>query len=164
MENEKPNYQCGKCEAIGTDLDAIIDGKCHAEKPISMISILFSHEYYKTEVAKRVWSIDTHMPFSVTAYETPSAQTWLVGVAVEDIDKLPQCFLDSDTIIAVTNKYYALGRGKHIILLLFTKEPSEKLGMTWQTIRRWTPEKEEYYKKHVGEEVKIVIEEEEEET
>ena len=30
-------------------------------------------------------------------------------------------------------------------------------GSIWTTIRRWTPEKEDYYRSHIGEEVKIEI-------
>jgi hypothetical protein len=30
-------------------------------------------------------------------------------------------------------------------------------GRTWTTIRRWTPQKEKYYRSIIGEEVKIEI-------
>lgn len=57
--------------------------------------------------------------------------------------------------------YYPLPKGKKLLLILATqakdstpKNPHYKI---WHTIRRWTPEKESYYKAHLGEESTITI-------
>ena len=46
-------------------------------------------------------------------------------------------------------------KGKFMILWLFTTDGIA--AHRWQTIRRWTPEKEAYYRKHVGEAVRIEV-------
>ena len=48
-------------------------------------------------------------------------------------------------------KLYTIG--DVIVLTLFTKE--ETGTWLWTTIRRWTPQKEEYYRKLIGMEVEI---------
>jgi hypothetical protein len=84
--------------------------------------------------------------------------TWLVGVAViDDLDDLPEEFLHYDTVYfdekTGEGRNYPLERGKSLILLLFSQKPE----MLWATIRRFTPEKEKYYRNLVGGEVDIII-------
>ena len=97
-----------------------------------MISIKFSHKYIK-------------MPPDFEINTLISVE----NVNLEDLD--PE-FLERDTAIEGGGHYPLPKRGRHMILWL--ESPS---GVVWQTIRRWTPEKEQYYAKHVGEQVRCVI-------
>lgn len=94
-----------------------------------MISIKFSHIYHK-------------MPPG--AFTMPAK---LLQVLVCDSSDLSLPFIDYDT--TYSEGRYALPHGRLIILFLKTN------NRLWTTIRRWTPEKVNYYKLHVGEEVKI---------
>ena len=96
---------------------------------VNMISIKFSHVYQK-------------MPARVF-----DGATKLLQVIMCDYTDLSQAFKDYDT--TYPQGTYPLPRGKLIILFLLTD------GQLWTTIRRWTPEKFNYYNFHVGEFVKI---------
>jgi hypothetical protein len=94
-----------------------------------MITVKFSHVYSK-------------MPPGAFAVPTK-----LLQVLTCDASELSLPFIDYDTTYAEGR--YALPTGKLIILFLKTN------GQLWTTIRRWTPEKINYYKLHVGEDVQI---------
>lgn len=82
--------------------------------------------------------------------------TYLLGVCVTDISKLPIEFLDWDTEYK-TDKglaHYELPKGKVIILVLFTIPQNH----CWTTIRSWNPNKENYYRNLIGQEFKIEME------
>jgi hypothetical protein len=110
-----------------------------------MIAIKFSHVYYK-------------MPEEVDG--SPTTQAKLMQIFVCDAKDLSDIFIRYDTAYYDTGciGYYELPKGKVIVIIL--NSGNEWTGYkTWTTIRRWTPAKEEYYSKHVGEDVSIVIEE-----
>lgn len=79
----------------------------------------------------------------------------LGAVFVVDIKELSQHFLDWDTSYAEEGKtkHYDLPKGKVLVLLIVSGGM-----MIWTTIRRFTPEKERYYRSIVGQEVQIIIE------
>lgn len=123
-----------------------------------MQPIKFSHTYCKMPPC--FWSRDKD-------------RTFLIGMAiVEDVQKLPKEFLDWDTAYPVEVKgedgktiyqnieHYELFKGKGLILTLFTLGEigeGQIMESVWTTIRRWTPDKEIYYKGLVGQQVEIVI-------
>lgn len=97
-----------------------------------MNKIKFSHKYYKFPAA----------------YE----KSRVAQIIVMDEKEISQPFRDYDTEF-ITNhisarSYYPLPKGKLILVLLIA---NSGLGWLWTTIRRWTPEKEKYYKSIVGE-------------
>jgi hypothetical protein len=84
-------------------------------------------------------------------------KTFIVGLSVIDLEKMPVEFIKYDTEYIKRDgksiEYYDLPKkGKFMILVLFTK----KADCVWTTIRRWTPRKEEYYQSLIGKEVEIV--------
>jgi hypothetical protein len=102
-----------------------------------MQTIKFSHKYKK-------------MPEHV-AY----LQTYITDVEITRYSDLTEEFIKSDTEYA--GGYYELPKAKLLIIKLWTETING--GHKWQTIRRWTPEKETYYKSLKGQEVKIEIKE-----
>ena len=86
----------------------------------------------------------------------------LIQIFVVDKKELSEIFLDYDTTYSeytddnktgiATVGHYPLPNGKLIVLLLNTN------GKVWTTIRRWTPEKEKYYRECIGETFEIVVE------
>ncbi len=96
--------------------------------------IKFSHEYEKMPGDK----IDT------------------ILLEVFITDNISERFKIYDTLIKgknpfYSNSYYPLPKGKVIVLLLYSD------SQLWTTIRRWTLEKEKYYRRLRGEQVKIEI-------
>jgi hypothetical protein len=98
------------------------------------------------------------------------SKSFLVGISICDISRLPKEFLDWDTAyeeqswVSSANRekitklrYYELPKGKVIILVIFTKQENS-ISECWTTIRRWTPDKENYYQNLIGQEVKIEVE------
>jgi hypothetical protein len=65
---------------------------------------------------------------------------------------LSNVFVAYDTEILNSHDYYPLPKTDLIVLLLIADD-----GRTWTTIRRWTPQKEKYYRSITGQEVKIEI-------
>ena len=100
-----------------------------------MRKIKFSHEYMK-------------MP---EGFE----QSALLEVLVADRSDLCPEFVEFDTAICDAGNY-PLPRGKLLVLLLQTEETLE----LWTTIRRYTPEKERYYRGLRGEYVACEIQRE----
>jgi hypothetical protein len=91
------------------------------------------------------------MPKDVEKY-----QSILAAISTCWKEQLSPEFIEYDTKYDGGN--YPLPEGKLILLFLITR--TEKLVYCWTTVRRWTPDKEEYYRKHLGEDAKIKIEEE----
>ena len=83
--------------------------------------------------------------------------TWIMSVKVLDYADLTDEEIKMDTE-TVDGEFYVLPKTKLIWIDLFTD--CLPTATKWQTIRRWTPEKERYYRSIVGQEVKIVIEDE----
>ena len=57
--------------------------------------------------------------------------------------------------------YYELPKTDLLVLILISYEPNISGGSNehlWTTIRRWTPEKETYYRSMRGKQVEIVVE------
>lgn len=103
-----------------------------------MNTIKFSHRYKK-------------MPANVE-----KVSTFIKDVAIIDYNQLTPEQIEEDTV-TVDGNHYPLPRTRLIWIKLWT------IGMqkhaVWTTLRRWTPQKFEYYSGLVGHEVKIVIEE-----
>lgn len=95
-----------------------------------MTKIHFSHKYYKMP------DLATH-------------STRLLQVLVADSKEFSNEFISYDTTF--NGGAYPLPKGKVLILLLFTGD------RLWTTIRRWTPQKEKYYKELMRKYVEIVI-------
>lgn len=80
----------------------------------------------------------------------------LVGLFRVKLEDLHWAFLSYDT----DNGKYELPKKGEFLMLLFLK-PSETLGVTDQnlftTLRRYTPQKYEYYKKKVGLDFDVVL-------
>ncbi|MCZ7362366.1 MAG: hypothetical protein O8C58_03360 [Candidatus Methanoperedens sp.] len=75
----------------------------------------------------------------------------LLEVLTSHLDELSQGFIEYDTKIKNENKYYALPNSKLLVLLLKTS------NSIFTTVRRWTPEKESYYRSIRGQQVKIEV-------
>lgn len=102
-----------------------------------MITVKFSHRYNK-------------MP---KFFEN----TKLMQVLVIDRKDLTKEFELYDTAyeegyMDKVTKYYELPKWGKLIILFFKTE-----DQLWTTMRYWTPQKEDYYKSHVGEEVEIAL-------
>ena len=113
-----------------------------------MISIKFSHHYDK-------------MPKDVAI--APSLL--LAAIPFDDASCSPT-FFELDTRYLTNDgkvAHYELPQGKKILLMLTTMSKPRgtvingSVRVNWQTIRRFTEDKYEYYKLHIGEEVKIEI-------
>lgn len=107
-----------------------------------MITIKFSAKYSK-------------MPPSFD-----NMHTYLTGVDLVKLEDLDPDFLMKDTEIVGEGHYFLPSKGKYMILWLFSTDWSAI--HRWQTIRRWTPSKEEYYRSHINEAVNIQIQKGEE--
>ena len=92
--------------------------------------------------------------------------TNLIDVQVVNLEDLDPAFLEADTAIRGGGHYKLPKKGKYMILWLrssieITLDPPLVGGgmqlWSWQTIRRWTAEKEEFYRSHIGEQVKIEV-------
>lgn len=110
---------------------------------VEMPTIKFSHEYDKLPIA--------------------DLSACLLDVLVIDRKELHESFIEYDTrylewvyvghIRIPKVKNYPLPSGKVLVLLLLSKNQKR----LFTTIRRWTPEKEKYYRNLRGQEVKIEI-------
>lgn len=110
-----------------------------------MNKIKFSHVY-------------TKFPFG----KTPPFGAELLQVFLTEKNELSEEFIKYDTRTD-DGDYYELPEGKLLILLLRADIWRPKPGIeAWQkevftTVRRWTLEKEQYYKSKVGEVFEIVV-------
>lgn len=98
--------------------------------------IQFSHEYFK------IMGIDK--------------RAILLNVFRTDHSKLTKEFLQYDTCYEEDGKllYYQIPKGELLCLLFFSKN-----GELFTTLRSWTPEKEEYYKRMTGSWFEVVVNE-----
>jgi hypothetical protein len=107
-----------------------------------MNSIKFSHDSYN----------------KLRSQEAIPQEAKLLQVFVVDRKDLSESFLRYDTLFwneKEQEEFYDLPRGKLLVLLL---ESVHQSGCScWTTIRRWTPEKETYYKSMQGQKFKIEI-------
>ena len=76
--------------------------------------------------------------------------TYIKEIKVMHSKGLTPEFIKYDTE-TVDGKFYQLPFGMVIIISLWTN------GEAWTTVRRWTKEKEKYYRGLVGQEIKIEI-------
>jgi len=107
------------------------------EDPSGRCTIKFSAEYAK-------------MPLEVTAR---ISETMLLGVLKVRRAQLSPEFLEWDTKFAGKPGNFPLPAGQEFLVLLLLTS-----GQLWTTIRAaWPPEKEEYYRSHIGEPVNIEI-------
>jgi len=105
-------------------------------------SIKFSHDSYNKFVSQ----------------EAIPQEAKLLQVFVVFKDELSESFVRYDTLFwneKEKEEFYDLPKGKLLVLFL---ESIHASGSTcWTTIRRWTPEKERYYKSMQGQKFKIEI-------
>ena len=99
-----------------------------------MQTIHFSHKYIKTR--------NTVNGFKDTAI--------LLEIFLTTKAELSPDFIIYDTTI-ITGEQYSLPTGKLIVLLL------QSYGEVWTTCRRWTAEKEAYYRALRGQQVRIKV-------
>lgn len=88
--------------------------------------------------------------------------TEVFQIFVVDAKELGERYIKWDTAYYGKNdqvEYYPLPKGKLIVIYLLTSNELLKEAFSWQTIRRWTPGKEAYYRNLIGQEVEIIIEE-----
>jgi len=104
-----------------------------------MNKIKFSHTY-------------TKMPFDIE-------NTKILEVFITELKNLSPEFIEYDTQIEGKGGNYPLPKGKLIVLLLSSLQDDSMAWQQWTTIRRWTPDKEKYYRGIRGQRVEIVIEE-----
>jgi hypothetical protein len=100
-----------------------------------MQTIKFSHEYFKMPIGYEISTL---------------LETFII-----ERSEMSDSFYDYDTTYAIDfneTARYPLPDGKLIVILL-----KSKAGLLWTTVRRWTPEKEEYYRGLRGENVKIEV-------
>ena len=79
----------------------------------------------------------------------------LVGVSVCDREQLPKSFLHFDSNYGSEGEpeYFPLPAGRVIVLFFWDGDD------LFSTIRRWTPQKEEYYRNGIGKLFEVKIEE-----
>src|SRR5947207_11113197 len=99
-------------------------------------TITFSHRYKK-------------MPSGVEFLDT-----WIKDISLVEFKDLSAEYLKLDTE-TVDGEFYDLPRGKLIWIKLYSDALPKPVE--WATLRRYTPEKFEYYSKLVGQNVNIKI-------
>jgi hypothetical protein len=99
--------------------------------------------------------------FSARYEKMPSSfdgtTTQLTAVELVNLEDLDPEFIEKDTAIVGGGHYKLPKRGKYMVLQLLTTKSGTRCIHVWQTIRRWTAEKEDYYRSHVGETMNIEI-------
>jgi hypothetical protein len=110
-------------------MDNRVGGELMKPKP----KIKFSHKYYK-------------LPLNLQT-------ATLLEVISCEVGDLSRPFLEYDTAYPFLDgtSYYELPKKGTVLVLIFLA------GWAFTTIRRWTPEKEAYYRKLIGKEFEIVI-------
>lgn len=81
-------------------------------------------------------------------------ETWVVKVLVIDREDLTEDQICQDTE-TVDRNFYLLPQGKLIHIILWTMTAVG--GRTWNTFRKWSPEKEVFYRGFVGKQIGVVI-------
>ena len=77
----------------------------------------------------------------------------LIGISHIYLEETDPEFLRKDTAIVGGGNYPLPSKGKYMVLWL----ESSIMDIRWQTVRRWTPAKEAFYKKQVGKLVECEI-------
>jgi hypothetical protein len=77
----------------------------------------------------------------------------LWGVSIIYLEDTESSFLEKDTEIVGGGHYPLPKKGKFMVLWL----ESSIMNIRWQTIRRWTPQKHEYYQDFIGKLVECEI-------
>lgn len=98
------------------------------------------------------------LPRGANGKPTKKVVAVLLQVFLTYKDDLSKSFIDYDTLYYSKRKknhnirnYYRLPEGKLIVLLLLAKSIQNKKGpYVFTTVRRWTTQKELYYKNHLG--------------
>ena len=108
---------------------------------VDVATIKFATEYSK-------------MPFYVADMIARKPTTTLLAVLKVDRSQLSKEFIEWDTMFRWKPGNFELSHGKEFLVLLLLTG-----GYLWTTIRpAWPPQKEEWYRSHVGEDVNIQIE------
>jgi hypothetical protein len=103
------------------------------------MNIKFSHHYYKTFKQNRAV---------------------LLAVVLKERKELSEDFIDYDTRYYVSegqpslDDFYPLPAGKYMVLVFIGE-----ILIPFTTVRRWTPEKEKYYRSGIGKTFGIEIQE-----
>jgi hypothetical protein len=111
----------------------------------AMNQIKFSHIYCK-------------MPTEADAV-TPVAKATLLAVFIVDRKTLSLEFITYDTTYIDGDHLsnYELPKSGNVIILLLQSKPQDSNSELWTTVRRWTPEKEKYYRSGIGSIFEIVV-------
>jgi hypothetical protein len=81
--------------------------------------------------------------------------TYIKDIAVIDYKDLTEAQIKEDTE-TISGEFYQLPKTKLIWIKLWTTD-IEHGGKEWGTMRRYTPQKFDYYQSLIGKEVKILI-------
>ena len=106
-----------------------------------MNKIKFSHIYIK-------------MPRKIQEGQDIYAK--LLAVLPTTTEQLSNDFIEYDTTTTEGGRYN-LPSGRIIVLLLQSSSMEFDRGELWTTIRRWTPEKEAYYRSKIGQGFEIEV-------
>jgi len=110
------------------------------EDPSGRCTVTFSEEYLK-------------MPFDAPEMMNPDRPTTLLAVFKVKRAQLSAEFLEWDTKYRNKPGNFPLPAGQEFLILMLLTS-----GQLWTTIRAaWPPEKEEYYRSHIGEPINIEI-------
>jgi hypothetical protein len=110
------------------------------EDPSGRCTIKFSNKYEKTP-----WNYN---------------QTKLLAVLKVKKARLSPQFIEWDTKFRILKGNFPLPDGQEFLVLLLLSEQLSEPPRLWTTIRAaWPPEKEEYYRSHIGELVNIEVKE-----
>ena len=78
--------------------------------------------------------------------------------------KLPDCFIHYDSYkfmpfrsMASSSNYYPIPKGDLLLLLFQADSRLEERFEIFTTLRRWTKDKEQYYRSHIGEWFKVEV-------
>ena len=100
------------------------------------------------------------MGASIAFADSPPKDALLLEVFKVNSEDLHKRFIEYDTIYFNQEEnnwnYYKLPKGEVLVLLLKSEFADESVDL-WTTIRRFTPQKYEYYKNARGEEFEIEL-------
>lgn len=136
--------------AIGVTFALITKGRWK-----TMLNIKFSHPYEKLK--------DTY-PAMLKQTTIQVTEGTLLHVHKTRFEDLEPIFIDYDTVYYIEEKqtdgsilhirkHYPIPKKGDCLFMLF----ESNLSNLFTTIRRWTPRKEEYYRKNVGEYFELVM-------
>src|SRR3990167_7191444 len=97
----------------------------------------------------------------ILARKIKTRKTILIGVSLIHFKQLSEKFIMYDTsyesynTLFESSTMYVLPKTQLLLLTLFTE--NEQIPKVWTTLRRFTPQKHDYYNKLIGQEIKILI-------